>query len=111
MKDYLTEAEITKIEQFCADEAMYDAVKKCVLAAIYTEGTIKKGKKAKPQNRAFNLISSAYSKGGEAISNEALGAELRGLFEGVNMLEQGFAEIKLLKTDKKGVETPYNEAI
>jgi hypothetical protein len=110
MKDFLTEVEISKIEQFCADEAMFDAVKKVILSPLYTDGTMTKGQKPKITNQAFNLISQAYQKD-EDISNEVLGQGLRGLFEGVNALEQGFAYLKLIKTKAKEIESPYNTAI
>lgn len=110
MKDYLTEVEINKIEQFCGDEAMFEAVKKVLLSPFYLDGTIQKGEKTKIRNQAFNLISQAYQKD-EDISNEVLGQGLRGLFEGVNALEQGFGYLKLIKSVEKPVESPYNDAI
>ncbi len=110
MKDYLTEVEISKVEQFCSDEAMFEAVKKVLLSSVYYNGAIKKGEKFEAKNQAFNLISQAYASGQE-VSNEVLGQEVRALFEGVNALEQGFAQLKLLKQTASVVESPYNEAI
>jgi hypothetical protein len=110
MQEYLTDMEIKKINSFIKDEKMFDAVKKVLLASLYQDGTIKKGEKLKVRNEAFNRISEAY-RAGQDISNENLGQSLRGLFEGVNALEQGFAYLKLLKKEDGLVESPLNDAI
>lgn len=110
MKDYLTEVEISKVESFCKDEGMFEAVKKVLLASVYYNGSLRKGEKFEAKNQAFNLISQSYASGQE-VSNEVLGQEVRALFEGVNALEQGFAQLKLLKQKAEMVESPFNEAI
>jgi hypothetical protein len=110
MKEYLTEIEISKVEQFCADENMYNAVKKVLLATLYYKGALHKGEKLEAKNQAFNLISQAYAQGQE-VTNEVLGQEIRGLFEGVNALENGFNELKTIKKDSEVVESPYNIAV
>jgi hypothetical protein len=110
VKEYLTDLEIAKIEQFNADAEMVEAVRKVMLSCVYYSGALKKGEKLEPRNQAFDLIAKAYQKGVE-ISNEELGAELRGLFSGVDVVEQGFAQLKTIKKEDKSVETPYNEAI
>lgn len=110
MQEYLTDLEIAKIEQFCADAEMFEAVRKVMLAAVYYSGALKKGEKLEPKNQAFDLISKAYQRG-TVISNEDLGAELRGLFSGVDVVEQGFGQLKTIKKEDKSVESPYNPAI
>jgi hypothetical protein len=110
LKDNLTELEITKIEQFCSDEAMFDAVKKVLLAAMYYDGALRRGQDFVAKNQAFGLISQAYSQGAD-VSDATLGASLRGLFEGVNLLEQGYGHLKTIKRKAESVESPYNEAI
>jgi hypothetical protein len=110
MKEYLTDIEIAKVEQFCADEAMFEAVRKVMLAVVYYSGALKKGEKLEPRNQAFDLLSKAYQRG-TVISNEDLGAELRGLFSGVDVVEQGFGQLKTIKTETKEVESPYNPGI
>jgi hypothetical protein len=110
MKEYLTEIEISKIEQFCADEAMFEAVRKVMLAGVYYSGALKKGDKLEPKNQAFDMLATAY-KTGKQVSNESLGEELRGLFSGVDMVEQGFGNLKTIKSEeKKVVESPFNIA-
>ena len=112
MKDYLTELEIEKIEALCKDEVMYEAVRKVLLAQVYYAGALKKGEKLEPRNQAYNLLAAAYQNGNQ-VTNEVLGQELRGQYEGVNTVEQAFAQLKKLKSDKKDepVESPYNDAI
>jgi len=112
MKEYLTDLELEKIEALCKDEVMYEAVRKVLLAQVYYSGALKKGEKLEPKNQAYNLLATAYQAGNQ-VSNELLGQELRAQYEGVNMVEQAFAQLKRLKVDKKGepVESPYNDAI
>ena len=110
MKEYLTEIEISKIEQFCNDEAMFESVRKVMLAQIYYSGALKRGQKLEPRNQAFDMLATASQKG-QQVSNEELGAELRGLFAGVDVVEQGFGNLKTIKREDKPIETPFNEAI
>jgi hypothetical protein len=105
MKDYLTEAEVLKIEQFSADKAMFEAVKKVMLQYVYTQGVIKKGEKHNAlQNRALVLV-----QGG--VDDAELGRNLRALWEGVQAVEKGFNDLETIKSKKEDVESPYNEAI
>jgi hypothetical protein len=109
MKDYLTDLQVAKIEAFCNDKEMFDAVKLVILQHLYTQGVIEKGKKHNPLfNRAFSLVQLATQ---NPIPNEELGAHLRGIWEGVNALEGGFSELSKITSPKEDVETPYNEAI
>lgn len=105
MKEYLTDIEVAKIEAFTSDETMVQAVKKVLLQHIYSQGVITKGQEHNPlKNRALVLV------GGD-VSNEELGSQLRSLWEGVNALETGFAELETIKQKVEVVETPSNEAI
>lgn len=110
LKDYLTREEISKIEQFCADEKMYEAVRKALFKTVYSEGVVEKGETLEQRNAAFNAIADAYQRG-EAITNEQIGANLRGLFEGIHTVQEGFARMKSLKNAEAPVESPFNEAI
>jgi len=109
MKDYLSDLEVVKIEAFCADEEMYEAVKKVLLAGLYTHGVPKKGKKHNPLlNGAFSLVALA---GENPIPDAELGAHLRGTWFGINALENGYKELLKIKSEKKKeVESPYNIA-
>lgn len=95
-KEYLNDLEVAKVEAFCADEVMYDAVKKVLLQSIYSQGTLKAGQPANPlKNRAFHLVQLAT---GNPIPDAELGAHLRGIWEGVNALEGGFEALEGYKT-------------
>jgi hypothetical protein len=109
MQQYLNELEITKVEQFCADKVMFEAVKKILLSGIYSQGVIEKGFKHDPlQNAAFNLASQAIT---NPIPDAELGANLRGMWAGVNYLHNAYRELERIKS----LQSPYveetNEAI
>lgn len=109
MKENLTDLEIAKIEAFCADKEMYEAVKKVILGGIYSHGVIEKGLKHNPlQNSAFSLASLAVS---NPIPDEQLGQHIRGMWAGVNALENGFKQLRSINSKADVVESPYNEAI
>lgn len=93
---FLNDLEVTKVEAFCADEVMFEAVKKVLLQSIYSQGTLKPGQPADPlKNRAFHLVQLATQ---NPIPDEQLGAHLRGIWEGVNALESGFEALEGYKT-------------
>ena len=110
MLEHLTEVEIDKIEAFCQDETLFEAVRKVVLAGIYHNGVLVKGKDFVAQNPAFNLLASMYEKG-KPVSDEEIGQNLRGLYEGVHCAQSAFAQLQTIKRQRESVETPYNEAI
>ena len=109
MKDYLTDLEIAKIELFCADKEMHDAVKKVLLKGIYTDGVIQKGLTPNPlENAAFNLASLSIE---NPIPDAELGANIRGMWAGVNYLHNAFKTLSSIKSEKEeAVVSPYNEA-
>lgn len=106
MKDFLTPLQIVKIEQFCKDKEMFDAVKKVLLQYVYHQGVIKKGEDHNAlNNRALVLVQSG-------VGDEELGRSLRALWEGVQAIEKGFHDLEAIKSEKKeAVESPFNEAI
>jgi hypothetical protein len=109
MQEYLNELEIVKIEAFCADTEMYEAVKKVVLQHIYSQGVMEAGVGHNPmKNRAFQLAQHCTE---NPVTNEAMGAQLRGVWEGVNALESGYQELKNIKSATGAIKTPFvNEA-
>jgi hypothetical protein len=110
MQDFLTDLEVAKIEAFCADTEMFEAVKKVLFSVLYSDGVVKKGEKLNQRNGAFSLIANAYSEGRD-IPNDILGASLRAKFEGVHTILDGYDKLKSIKSPEKSVESPYNEAI
>ena len=109
MKDYLNDKEVTKIEAFCKDEEMFEAVKKVLLQHIYSQGVMKPGEKHNPlQNRAFALAQHATE---NPMTDEIMGQHIRGLWEGVNALESGYHELTQIKSKKTDIKRPTeNEA-
>lgn len=105
MLEKLSDLEKVKIETFCQDEAMYNAVKKVLLATMFDSGVLKEGEDLTVRNPAFNLIANAYQNN-ESVSNELLGQRLRGLYEGTDAVENAFALLKKVTTAK---ESPYME--
>jgi hypothetical protein len=104
-----TDLEVSKIEQFCADTEMFNAVKKVLLAGIYTHGTVQRGFTPDPlKNGALSLASLATA---NPIPDEVLGAHIRGVWEGLNALQNALQNIRNIKTN--GVPSPIdvNEAI
>lgn len=110
MKEYLTELEVDKIESFCNDEVMYEAVKKVLFSVLYHDGVVTKGEKVDIKNGAFSLIANAYSEN-KNIGNEELGQQLRAKFEGVHTIHEGFTQLKTIKRESGAIESPYNGAI
>ena len=104
--EYLNEQEVVEIERFCANETQFEAVRKVILQHIYSQGVMAKGKKHNPlKNRALVLVDSE-------VTNEKLGSKLRALWEGVNALEGGYAELTKIKSKKSEAKSEItNEAI
>lgn len=109
MNEYLTELQKAKIEAFCADEEMFEAVRKVMLQGLYTHGTVAYNYTPDPlQNAAFHLASLAVN---NPIPDEQIGANVRAMFAGINALENAYQTLISIKTDKpEAVESPYNEA-
>lgn len=106
----LSDLQKLKIEQFCSDKDMYEAVKKVLLQIIYTQGTIDKKLEIDPQvNGAFALASLSMT---NPIPDEELGKHIRSMWAGVNFLQKGFESLNTIKSETS-VESPYsdNEAV
>ena len=110
MNEFLTEKQKVKIEKFCADKDLIDGVKKVLLQHIYSQGVLEKGVEHNAlNNRAFSLVQLSTN---NPIPNEELGANLRGIWEGVNALEKGFHDLTKVKSTKnEPVLSTINEAI
>jgi len=110
MNEFLTEKQKVKIEVFCKDTELVDAVKKVLLQHIYSQGVLEQGVEHNPlNNRAFSLVQLSTN---NPIPNEELGANLRGIWEGVNALEKGFHDLTKVKSKKnEPILSEYNEAI
>lgn len=108
-KHNLTDLEIAKIETFCKDKEMYEAVKKVILQGIYTHGTIQAGQTPDPlQNAAFNLAALSIT---NPIPDEMLGQHIRGMWAGVNAMKNAFDSLDGIRTASDVVLSEYNDAI
>jgi hypothetical protein len=108
--DYLTDLEVEKIESFCKDEAMYNAVRKVMLQGIYRHGTVQKGEPLPEPtiNGAFHLAALAVE---NPIPDDQLGAHIRGMWAGINSLKNAFDTLKSVKVKKEEpVPSPINIA-
>ena len=105
MEKYLTEVEIEKIELFNQDEVLVEAVRKVMLQGIYSHGTLQQGVTPDPlKNGALALAAVSTN---NPIPDEALGQHIRGVWAGLNALENAFQDLKRIKSNK--VESPYAE--
>lgn len=110
MKEYLTELEIAKIEAFVADETMYNAVYKVLLQALYTHGTVQKDEKVSNPQHNFALSIAALAMQ-NPIPDAEIGAQVRAVFAGVNVLKNALDDLGKIKVEKESVLSEYNEAI
>ena len=109
-KEYLTDEEISKIQSFNQDTILVEAIRKVMLASIYTNGRLRKGKKSNPlTNAALGLASLAFN-ARAIVSDEQLGQDLRGLTAGIQLLEQGFKQLEKIKLKKDKPQSEENEA-
>ena len=109
MKEQLNDLEVKKIEQFCKDEKMFDAVRKVLLSGLYSHGVIKAGEKHNPlENGAFSLAALAPE---NPITDEVLGQHIRGMWAGINALEVAYKKLTTINSKKEETETPSNNAI
>lgn len=106
----LTDLEKTKIAQFNADPEMVEAVRKVLLASIYSNGTLRNGASNPMTNAAFFMVMRTIR--GEGVMSDAeLGQDLRGLAQGVMLLESGLKKLSEIKIESPYVEGDKNEAI
>jgi hypothetical protein len=97
--DFLTNIEKEKVEAFCKDKVMHEAVRKVLLRGIYTHGTVKEDFVADPLvNGAFSLVSLAMT---NPIPDEQLGTHLRGMWTGINAMKNAFDGLGNVRVDKK----------
>lgn len=103
----LNDLEKVKIEAFCKDEAMYGAVRKVLLANIYSQGVVDEveedGEHNPLINGAFSLVALAPT---NPIPNEELGAQLRAQWAGINALVSGFDKLQTIKSEGQPVLSP-----
>lgn len=108
---YLSDIEKDKIINFNNDEVLVNAVRKVLLAVMYDNGTLRKDLAPDPlKNGALGLAFLAIG-GKGVVSNADLGEDLRGLAQGVSLLENGLNQLSKIKKEEEPVESPFNEAV
>lgn len=108
-KNNLTDLEIAKIEQFCSDKDMFEAVRKVMLQGIYSHGTVGKDYTPDPLvNGAFSLASLAMT---NPIPDAEIGAHVRAMWAGINAMKNAFDSLNGIKTQAENVLSEYNDAI
>lgn len=111
--EFLSDIERDRIAtKFNSDEILANAVKKVLLATIYSNGVLKAGEDPDPlKNGALGLAFLAI-RGNGVVSNTDLGEDIRGLAQGVSLLEQGFRKLSEITVEVKdeSVESPYTKA-
>lgn len=106
LNEILDEKEKLHVQTFAENQEMFDAVKKAILAGLYSNGVIVKGKKHEPRyNAAFSLLMTD-----EAVSNEKAGEDLKALYQGFRSLETAMNSISSFKRQKLP-KSKINEAI
>lgn len=110
MENQLTELEIAKIELFNKDPEMVSAVRKVLLAGLYSHGVVARGFEPNPLlNGAYSLVSLSLD---NPIPDELIGQNLRAQWAGINSLKNAFDSLEKIKSKKEeSPESPYNEAI
>lgn len=98
------------VEAFCSNEKMYESVKKAVLAGLYSYGVLKAGKEHDPmKNAALRMAFIAIE---NPVPDEIIGQNVRAIAEGLNALQNGFEDLKKIKSNKGTVEPePINEGV
>lgn len=97
---FLSDIERTKIELFNQDTILVNAIRKVLLAVMYSNGTLKKDIEPDPtRNGALSLAIMAVN--GNDISNEKLGEDLRGMAQGVSLLELGLTQLGKITSKKE----------
>lgn len=107
-EDYLSKNEISKVEQFCKDTVMLNAVKKVILEPVYLNGTLQKDTDPDPFKN-FALVIAQQVAGANDANAEA-GRRLMATSEGVQLVERGFQTLLKLKTPEKPKKDEGNPA-
>lgn len=101
---YLSDLEVSQIEIFNQNTVLVNAIRKVLLATIYSNGTLRKDIDPDPaRNGALGLALLAIG-GKGVVTNADLGEDLRGLAQGISLLENGLNQLS--KITSKKAEAP-----
>lgn len=109
MFEYLSEEEKKKIMRFNMDKVLSEAVRKVLLAGIYSHGVLTAGAELDPtKNAAYTLASRSMT---YPITDEVLGQHIKAQWAGINALQNGFEELSKIKLDLGETPPEENNAI
>jgi len=105
MHDFLTDLEKAELRRLADNPHALEAIKKVLLAGIYQQGTLTKGKAQPLYNWAVGVtLNQTQDAMGRPKDNppeyEKIGQRVFAITEGLNYLEGGFKEIETYKTTK-----------
>lgn len=109
--EFLSAQEQAKIAAFNQDEVLSEAVKKVLLAAIYDNGTLRASLKANPRKNAALSLAFLAIGGGGIVTNADLGEDLRGLAQGISLVEKGFEQLSKIKFEDKSEDKSDNPGV
>jgi hypothetical protein len=97
---FLNDVEKDLLQQIADNPAAVNALKKLILANVYFNGTLEKGKSPDPTRNAAIAIALACGSGQAVRTDAELGQDLRAFAEGVRLVEGGFGRLEKLKSAK-----------
>ena len=90
---FLDKTEQEEVRKFVDNDRMREAVRKVILSGLYSQGVLKKGKKAiVNRNFAVAIVND------QVQTDEQIGQKLRAVWSGISALEQAFKDMELLRT-------------
>lgn len=95
--EYLSDIEQEKISAFNADPILKEAIKKTLLAGIYSNGVLKPGQPAEPRKNwalSFGAIE-------RHVSDEEIGQNVRAYAWGINAIEAAFQKLDDIKVEPR----------
>jgi hypothetical protein len=103
--DFLNDVEQAAVQAFYENEGMRESVKKAMLATIYACSAMKPGQPTTDMDFTKNPVLAAIVNNLKD-SDELLGANLRGLAQGLSYLEMAFAKLSEVKKVEPKVSKP-----
>ena len=104
LDNILSVLEKAELAKFVENKVLTEAVKKVVLSAIYYDGTLVQNESADAQKNFCLAIAT------EKLTNEELGAKLKASLAGVQLLENGFAQLSQFKAVEDKLKQTKNTA-
>src|SRR3990167_8331136 len=101
LDEILDDQERLAIQMFYDNVVQREAVRKVLLAGVYQNGTLKKGKPANPLNNfTLGLIANKVEL---KLTNEQIGEHLAAQWEGMSIVELAFSNLAKFQRDEPKV--------